>query len=98
MLLISTVFIAFGIFLYLPSDIMPLAGEGAMQAVSEVSGIAFSKVKVGFDVSMVAVSLITCLIFIKSFGSVGIGTIIAAVLVGMELGFISKWFGNQRGR
>ena len=98
MLLISTVFIAFGIFLYLPSDIMPLAGEGAMQAVSEVSGIAFSKVKIGFDVSMVAISLITCLIFIKSFGSVGIGTIIAAVSVGMELGFISKWFGDQRGK
>ncbi|MDE5867145.1 MAG: hypothetical protein K2H31_11185 [Lachnospiraceae bacterium] len=95
MLLISTVFVAFGIFLYLPADIMPLAGEGAMQAVSEVSGIAFPKVKVGFDISMVVISLITCLIFIKSLGSVGIGTIIAAVLVGIELGFISKWFGGR---
>ena len=96
MLLISTIFIAFGIFLYLPPDIMPLAGEGAMQAVADVSGIAFPKVKIGFDVSMVAVSLITCLIFIKSLGSVGIGTIIAAVLVGMELGYITKCFGNLR--
>ncbi|MDE6748618.1 MAG: hypothetical protein K2K21_06090 [Lachnospiraceae bacterium] len=95
MLLISTVFVAFGIFLYLPADIMPLAGEGAMQAVSEVSGIAFPKVKVGFDISMVVISLVTCLIFIKSLGSVGIGTIIAAVLVGIELGFISKWFGGK---
>lgn len=95
MLLISTVFIAFGIFLYLPADIMPLAGEGAMQAVAEVSGISFPKVKVGFDVSMVAVSLIACLIFIRSFGSVGIGTVIAAVLVGMELGVITKWFGGD---
>lgn len=96
MLLISTIFIAFGIFLYLPPDIMPLAGEGAMQAVSDVSGIAFPKVKIGFDVSMVTVSLITCLIFIKSLGSVGIGTVIAAVLVGMELGYITKCFGNRR--
>lgn len=98
MMLISTIFIAFGIFLYLPPAIMPLAGEGAMQAVSEVSGIAFPKVKVGFDVSMVVISMLTCLIFIKSFGSVGIGTIIAAVLVGTELGFLSKWFGKQRDR
>ena len=96
MLLISTLFIAFGIFLYLPPDIMPLAGEGAMQAVSDVSGIAFPKVKIGFDVSMVTVSLITCLVFIKSLGSVGIGTIIAAVLVGMELGYITKGFGQLR--
>ena len=96
MLLISTLFIAFGIFLYLPPDIMPLAGEGAMQAVSDVSGIAFPKVKIGFDVSMVTVSLITCLIFIRSLGSVGIGTIIAAVLVGMELGYITKCFGELR--
>ncbi|MDE6739218.1 MAG: hypothetical protein K2K07_08995 [Lachnospiraceae bacterium] len=96
MLLISTIFIAFGIFLYLPPDIMPLAGEGAMQAVSDVSGIAFPKVKIGFDVSMVTVSLITCLIFIKSLGSVGIGTVLAAVLVGLELGYITKCFGNLR--
>ncbi|MDE7132197.1 MAG: hypothetical protein K2O65_10420 [Lachnospiraceae bacterium] len=96
MLLISTIFIAFGIFLYMPPDIMPLAGEGAMQAVADVSGIAFPKVKIGFDVSMVVVSLITCLIFIKSLGSVGIGTVIAAVLVGMELGYITKCFGNLR--
>lgn len=98
MLIISTILIAFGIFLYLPPDIMPLAGEGAMQAVSDVSGIAFPKVKIGFDVSMVAASLITCLIFIKSFGSVGIGTVIAAVLVGMELGYITKYFGDLRDR
>lgn len=49
MMLISTVIIAFGIFMYLPPNIMPLAGEGAMKAVSDVTGIAFPKVKVGFD-------------------------------------------------
>lgn len=96
MLLISTVFVAFGIFLYLPADIMPLAGEGAMQAVSDVSGIAFPKAKVGFDISMVIISLVTCLIFIGSLGSVGLGTVIAAVLVGIELGGISELFGGQR--
>ncbi len=98
MAIISTILIAFGIFLYLPADIMPLAGEGAVQAVSDVSGIAFPKVKVGFDVGMVTVSLITCLVLIKSLGSVGIGTMIAAVLVGMELGCITKCFGNLRDR
>ena len=30
MMLISTFLIAFGIFMYVPADIMPLAGEGAI--------------------------------------------------------------------
>ena len=45
MVLLSTVFVAFGIFLYLPADLIPLAGEGCMQAVSSVTRIEFSKVK-----------------------------------------------------
>lgn len=96
MMLCSTVLIAVGIFFYLPPDIMPLAGEGAMSAVSQVTGIAFSKVKIGFDVSMVTISLITCLLCIHSLGSVGIGTIIAAFLVGTILGFVTKKFGAWR--
>lgn len=94
--LISIVLVAIGIFFYMPPDIMPLAGEGAMKAVSDVTGIEFPKVKIGFDVTMVVISLTTCLISIHSFGSVGIGTVIAAVLVGTVLGFISKRFGAAR--
>lgn len=95
-MLISTVIIAFGIFLYMPPEIMPLAGEGAMKAVSDVSGIRFSKVKIGFDVSMVVISLCCCLIFIRNLGSVGIGTVIAALLVGTVLEVITKKFGDKR--
>lgn len=96
MMLISTVIIAFGIFMYLPPNIMPLAGEGAMKAVSDVTGIAFPKVKVGFGITMVVISLISCLIFIKGLGSVGIGTIIAAFLVGSILNVIENFLGNYR--
>ena len=39
MALASAVFIAFGIFLYLPADLIPLAGEGCMQAVSSAKGL-----------------------------------------------------------
>lgn len=95
-MLISTVIIAFGIFMYLPPNIMPLAGEGAMKAVSDVTGIAFPKVKVGFDITMVVISLISCLIFIKGLGSVGTGTIVAAFLVGSILNVIENVLGNYR--
>ena len=98
LLLLSVVCIALGIFLYMPPDIMPLAGEGVMKAISDVSGMAFAKVKVLFDSSMVAVSLLVCLLCIGSLGSVGAGTVMAAVLVGVVLGFVTKWFGARRDR
>lgn len=81
---------------YLPADIVPLAGEGAMKAVSDTTHIAFNKVKVGFDISMVIISLISCLVALGTLGSVGVGTIIAAVLVGSVLGVITGWFGEKR--
>ena len=96
MVLASTVFVAFGIFLYLPADLIPLAGEGCMQAVSSVTHIEFSKVKTGFDCTMVLVSAITCLTLLHSLGSVGAGTIIAAILVGTLVGIINRAFGRQR--
>ena len=49
-----------------------------------------------FDISMVAISLITCLIVLKALGSVGIGTIVAAVLVEAFLGLITKMLGEKR--
>lgn len=98
MVLASSVFVAVGIFLYLPADLIPLAGEGCMQAVSTVTHIEFAKVKIGFDCTMVLVSAVTCLTILHSLGSVGIGTIIAAVLVGTLVGIINRAFGRQRDR
>ena len=95
---ISIVVIAFGIFLYLPPNLIPLAGEGAMQAVSIVFEKPFAKVKVGFDVCMVVISAVTCLIFVHSLGSVGLGTIISAVLVGTTLNCIVKIYTKITGK
>ena len=98
MVVISTVLAAIGLFFYVPADIIPLAGEGVMLAISKVADKAFSTVKIAFDVTMVVISLITCLILIHSLGSVGIGTVIAAVMVGMVLKLITKLFGEARDR
>ena len=47
---------------------------------------------------MVVISTITCIIAIKTLGSVGAGTIIAAILVGVFVGIINKAFGEKRDR
>lgn len=97
MVLISVVLIAVGIFIYMPADIILLAGEGTIQAISYRFGWSFHKVKIVFDVTMVTISLITCLVLIHSFGSVGIGTVIAAVLVGVVLGQIKRCWNKYIG-
>ena len=96
MILISTVLVAIGIFFYLPANIMPLAGEGVMQAVDDTTKIDFPKVKVSFDIAMVAISLVTCLLVLHNLGSVGIGTVMAAVLVGVELGQITRFWSTHK--
>lgn len=97
-MLISTVFVALGVFLYVPTGFVPLAPEGFLIAVSKKIKIKFSTVKVICDVLMVVISLVTCLISIHSLGSVGIGTIVAALLVGTEVKIMTKYFGESRGK
>lgn len=96
--LASCFIVAFGIFWYVPANLVPLAGEGCMGAISETAKIEFAKVKIAFDCTMVAVSCITCLTALRNFGSVGVGTVIAAVLVGVILGFLVRKFGKARDR
>ncbi len=98
MMVVSAVLIAIGIFFYVPMDLVPLAGEGAMLAISKVTKKPFSTIKLIFDISMVVISLITCLILIHSLGSVGLGTVIAAILVGVSLKIITRIFGPARDR
>lgn len=98
MMIISAVLIAIGIFFYVPMDLVPLAGEGAMLAIAKVTKKPFSTIKLIFDISMVVISLITCVLLIHSLGSVGLGTIIAAVLVGSSLKLITRIFGPARDR
>ncbi|WP_455644854.1 YczE/YyaS/YitT family protein [Methanosphaera sp.] len=94
---ISIVLIALGLFTYLPPNLIPLSVEGVTQTIALVTKQPFPKIKVGFDTTVVALSLITCLVMIKSPGSVGVGTVISAILVGSVLKYIVKIFEHFKG-
>lgn len=96
LMLISTILVAIGIFFYIPTNVMSLAGEGIVEAISIVTKLKFSNVKIILDSVMVLISGITCFAALRTFESVGIGTLIAALLVGAELGYITKLFGKWR--
>lgn len=102
MILFSAFLIALGIFFYIPADVIPLAAEGLNKTISEKTGVAFNKVKIAFDVTVVALSLIVPFfvygfkdgfsMLLRGESSVGIGTVIDAVLVGVILGFLNRRF------
>lgn len=98
MLIISIIVVAIGIFFYVPADIMPLAGEGTMLAISQVTGLKFSTVKIGFDITVSLISLVVCLITVHGMGSVGAGTIVSAVMTGVVLKILNKLFEEKRDR
>ena len=66
-----------------------------MQAVSYKTKIEFSKCKIGFDVTMVVISAVTCYISLNKLGSVREGTVISAICVGMVLKILTKCFKNN---
>lgn len=98
-LALSILLIAFGIFVYFPTDIAPLPGEGFVESISIVTGWRFSTVKIGFDVTMVLSALIICgLWYDDIFGAVYLGTVISAVMVGFTLRQIGNLYTHITGR
>ncbi|MBP3855473.1 MAG: hypothetical protein IK990_07690 [Ruminiclostridium sp.] len=94
--LVSIILVAVGIHFYLPANIMPLAGEGIVSAITEVSGWQFGKVKIGFDSATVIIAAVICFIGIGKLGSVGIGTVLSALLTGTFIAWIDKFFGKKK--
>lgn len=60
-----------------------------------ITGLEMGKATILFHIVLVVMQ-IPCLVALGTLGSVGVGTIIAAVLVGSVLGVITGWFGEKR--
>lgn len=99
LLIVSMFLIAIGILIYMPANIAPLPGEGVVEAVSLAYDKRFSKVKVCFDTSMVVLSLIICGLFTSDiFGSVNIGTILAAIFIGIIIRYLTELYEKITGK
>lgn len=99
LLIVSMFLIAIGILIYMPANIAPLPGEGVVEAVSLAYDKRFSKVKVCFDTSMVVLSLIICGLFTSDiFGSVNVGTILAAIFIGIIIRYLTELYEKITGK
>ena len=83
-------FIALGLFFYVPANIIPLSVEGVTQAIAIVTDRPFSQIKVYFDITVVSTALILSYAFLGELGSVGIGTVIGAFLIGRTVKYIHR--------
>lgn len=98
-LVLSIFLIALGIFIYLPSNIAPLPGEGCVEAIAIVTNWRFSSVKIAFDATVVSLALIMCwLWYTDVFAAVYIGTVISAFFVGFTLRQLSNLYKHITGK
>jgi uncharacterized protein len=85
--LISCILVAFGIALLLKANLLMMAGDALVRALSLVSKIQFGYTKVGFDSTMVLTAVVVSWILFADLVGVREGTIAAAVLVGLIVKF-----------
>lgn len=103
--LLSCVLVGFGIALLLKANLLMMAGDALVRALSHVSKIQFGYTKVGFDSTMVLIAVVVSWIMFFDLVGVREGTIAAAVLVGFivkffvpRLGWLDKIFTAERNR
>lgn len=91
-LIISLYIVSAGLFGYFTSK-LPLMPYDALTAViSERFQLKFGKAKVTSDILNVVVAGIIGINFIQSLGSIGIGTVIAALFIGKISGWMMRYF------
>ena len=93
--LIGIFLVAVGVSLEVKAGVVVLAGEGVVLAICKVLPVKFGYMKVGFDVTLVAIACVLSFVFTGRLQGVREGTVAAALLVGLiakQLGkILSKW-------
>ena len=90
---ILSVFIAgFGVFVSVKTDVIILAAEGFVLAVSENLHQEFGKVKIASDISFTALGVILALVFTHSVTGFREGTLLSALGVGLTVQLYNRLF------
>lgn len=87
---LSCLVLALGVSFEVTANVVMMAGEGMVSAISIVTKKEFGKIKVAFDVTLVICGFLLSLILFHRLNGIREGTIIAALLVGTVVRFINK--------
>ncbi len=90
-LILSLIIVAFGLLFYFTANLPMMPYDSLTYVIANTWKMPFSKAKITSDMINVVLSLVICLLFIQSFGAIGIGTFIAAYGIGKIVGvFLHK--------
>jgi uncharacterized protein len=87
-LALSLVIVAFALLLYFTANLPTMPYDSLTHVIANRWNMKFGKAKITSDMLNVIVSLMICLIFIQSFGAIGVGTFIAAYAIGKIVGIL----------
>ena len=79
-----------GVFLSVKTNLILTPTDGIVKTISEVFSFPFSIVKNTFDITLVFVTIILCLINHTHFYGLGIGTILTALFIGRIINIYVK--------
>lgn len=80
---VGILLVGVGVSFEVTANVVTLAGEGMVLAVCKVFPVPFARAKVGFDVTLVVLSCLLSLLFLRALVGVREGTVAAALLVGV---------------
>lgn len=89
--IIGIVLIALGISVEVMANLVTTAGEGIVLAICKVAPVKFGNMKMGFDITLVCISVVLSLIFLGGVEGVREGTLAAMIFVGQITKVTNKW-------
>ncbi|MBW9153054.1 cytidylate kinase family protein [Clostridium estertheticum] len=88
--ILSCLILALGVSMEVTADVVMMAGEGVVSAISIVTKKEFGKLKVAFDVTLVICGFLFSFILFHRLNGIREGTVLAALLVGTLVRLINK--------
>lgn len=80
--LLGIFLVALGISMEVVANLITTAGEGIVLAICKVAPVKFGNMKMAFDLTLVALSVVLSFVFLGHLDGVREGTVAAAILVG----------------
>ena len=90
LLFTAFVFTSLGVYLTVQCNLVVTPVEGIVNTISQVFRFNFSIVKNVFDLSMIAITVVLCLILKQPIIGIGIGTVLSAVMIGRLISIYQK--------
>lgn len=90
MLIPALVATSLGIYLMVQCNLVVTPVEGIVNAIARASQTKFGTVKNRFDITMVALSVVMCLLLQEPITSIGVGTVISAIAIGRLVAIYEK--------